>query len=217
MLRTEEAPMDVIVVLLGWAAIVVVSMLLVAYLATRWGRDAFGWLLLAAVTGPIAIIALFGTHQRDIERPEAFERRGAPLSREAQKVILVGCDGSEQSERAARYASEEFADADEVVLVTIMPREARPPGDDPRALQEHEQRVDASTAPSMDALRAAGLSTRLLVGYGAPAEEILRAAAEELADVVVIGKRGAGLARGLLGSVSDHVLKHAKVPVVVVD
>jgi nucleotide-binding universal stress UspA family protein len=209
--------MDVIAVLLGWAAIVVVSMLLVAYLATRWGRDAFGWLLLAAVTGPIAIIALIGTHQRDMERPEAFERRGAPLSREAQKVILVGCDGSDQAERAARYASEEYADADEVVLVTVLPREARPPEDDAHALVEHEQRIDACAAPSLATLRSAGLSARLLVGYGAPGEEILRAAGEELADVIVVGKRGAGLARGLVGSVSDHVLKHAKVPVVVVD
>jgi nucleotide-binding universal stress UspA family protein len=209
--------MDFVVVLLGWLAIVVVTMIVVGYLATRWGRDAFGWLLLAAALGPFAIIALLGTRQRDIERPEAFEHRGERRSREAQKVIVVGCDGSEQSERAARYAGAEYRDADEIVLVSVFPREARPRKDDGGALKEHEQRIEACTSESMNILRSAKLNTRMIVGYGTPGEEIVRAAEEEKADAIVVGKRGAGLTKALLGSVSDYVLKHAKQPVVVVD
>lgn len=209
--------MDILVVLLGWLAIVVVSMIIVGYLSTRWGRDAFGWLLLAAALGPFAIIALLGTRQRDLERPEAFEHRGERLSREAQKVIVVGCDGSEQSERGARYASEEYADADEIVLVSVFPRETRPHKDDGHALREHEERVESCTSVSMGILRSAGVNARLIVGYGTPGEEIVRAADEELADAVVVGKRGAGLTKSLLGSVSDYVLKNSKRPVVVVD
>ena len=209
--------MDFITVLLGWLAIVLVSMLIVGFLASRWGRDPFGWLLLAAALGPFAVIALLGTRQRDLEQPEAFERRGEPRSREAQKVILVACDGSEQSDRAARYAAAEYGDADEAVLVTVFPRESRPRDDNDPALREHEQRVEACTNVSLDALRSGGLNARLIVGYGTPGEEILRAAEEEQADAILVGKRGAGLTKSLMGSVSDYVLKNAKRPVVVVD
>jgi nucleotide-binding universal stress UspA family protein len=209
--------MDFVVVLLGWLAIVLVSMIIVGYFATRWGRDAFGWLLLAAVLGPFAIIALIGTRQRDLERPESFEHRGEPRSREAQKVVVIACDGSDQSLRAAKYAAEEYADADEIVLVSVFPRESRPRDDDDPALQAHEQRVDACTTQSLDALREARLNARLIVGYGKPGEEILRAAEDEKADAIVLGRRGAGLTKALIGSVSDYVLKNAKRPVVVVD
>jgi len=209
--------MDFVVVLLGWLGIVVVSMIVVGYLATRWGRDAFGWLLLAAALGPFAIIALLGTRQRDLERPEAFEHRGERLTREAQKVIVVGCDGSDQSERAARYATSEYPDAHEIVLVTVFPRETRPHKDDGAGLREHEERIEACTSGSMGILSSAKLNARMIVGYGTPGEEIVRAAEEEEADAIVVGKRGAGLTKALLGSVSDYVLKHAKQPVVVVD
>ena len=209
--------MDFVVVLLGWLAIVVVSMIAVAYLATRWGRDAFGWLLLAAAIGPFAVIALVGTRQRDVEQPEAFEHRGERLSREAQKVIVVGCDGSEQSERAARHVAEEYRDADEVVLVSVFPREARPHKDDAAALREHEQRVEECTSGSMNAIRSAKINARMIVGFGMPGEEIVRAAEEEQADIIVVGKRGAGLTKAVLGSVYDYVLKHSNRPVVVVD
>jgi nucleotide-binding universal stress UspA family protein len=129
----------------------------------------------------------------------------------------VACDGSEQSERAARYAAQAFPDAHEVVLVTVLPREGRPRAGDEHALREHEERVDACTRSSMDLLRAAGVNARMVVGFGVPSEEILRAADEEKADVIIVGKRGAGLTKALIGSVSEHVLKHAKRPVVVVD
>jgi nucleotide-binding universal stress UspA family protein len=35
--------------------------------------------------------------------------------------------------------------------------------------------------------------------------------------VIIVGRRGAGLTKALLGSVSDHVVRRAKQPVVVVE
>jgi len=35
--------------------------------------------------------------------------------------------------------------------------------------------------------------------------------------MIIVGRRGAGLSRALLGSVSDHVVKHAMRPVLIVD
>jgi len=208
--------MDAAVALLIWACIVLGSMLVVSFLAQRWGRDVFGWLLLAAALGPIAIIAMIGARQRDVAHPQAFERRGPPPSREAQKVVLAACDGSAESERVARYLADHHEKSDEVVVLTVFPVEARP-GPDGGGREEHEREIERCTRGTLDILKGAGLNARLLVGYGKPAEEILRASEEEKADVIAVGRRGAGLTKALLGSTSDYVVKHAKRPVIVVD
>ena len=52
---------------------------------------------------------------------------------------------------------------------------------------------------------------------GDPAEEIVATAADFDADLVVVGARGlGGMARALLGSVSQKVLHHARCPVLIV-
>jgi nucleotide-binding universal stress UspA family protein len=52
---------------------------------------------------------------------------------------------------------------------------------------------------------------------GAPEKAIVKAAAEHRCDAVVIGRRGlSGIRRALLGSISDYVVHHASVPVIVV-
>jgi universal stress protein A len=52
---------------------------------------------------------------------------------------------------------------------------------------------------------------------GKPAAEIVNAAKEWPADVIVIGSHGrAGVTRVLLGSVAEAVMRHAPCPVLVV-
>lgn len=52
---------------------------------------------------------------------------------------------------------------------------------------------------------------------GSPVDEILRQAAEGNFDLIVMGTHGrSGLQRILLGSVTEQVLRHAKVPVLVI-
>jgi len=65
----------------------------------------------------------------------------------------------------------------------------------------------------------AGLQSAPLefVVVGKPAAEIVKAAAEWPADLIVIGSHGrGGITRVVLGSVADGVLRHAPCPVVVV-
>ncbi|KAH3880611.1 universal stress protein YxiE-like isoform X1 [Dreissena polymorpha] len=51
---------------------------------------------------------------------------------------------------------------------------------------------------------------------GPPRTEIIRVAEEDKADVIICGTRGMGtVRRTLLGSVSDHVMHHSHVPVLV--
>ncbi len=70
-------------------------------------------------------------------------------------------------------------------------------------LLEEAARVAADLQPSWDLLE------------GPPADAIVRAAAACRADLIVMGARGRGAFRGLLGSVSTRVLHHAPCPVLI--
>lgn len=64
------------------------------------------------------------------------------------------------------------------------------------------------------ALQSAG---KVCAIQGRPGEVIVSFAKEEKADLIVTGCRGLGtVRRALLGSVSDHVLHHADIPVLVI-
>jgi nucleotide-binding universal stress UspA family protein len=69
----------------------------------------------------------------------------------------------------------------------------------------------------VESLRTDGVTIHPQVAEGRTADAILRAADELKADVIVIGTHGrTGLNRMFMGSVAEHVIRHAKVPVLVV-
>jgi nucleotide-binding universal stress UspA family protein len=65
--------------------------------------------------------------------------------------------------------------------------------------------------------RQAGIAVSFLIWEGDPGPAIVEAAAAEEADIVVVGSHGRGrVGRFVLGSVSDHVVRNATAPVLVV-
>ena len=203
--------MNLEILLIIWLAIVVVSAVVVSYLAHRWGHDPFGWVLLAAAMGPLAIVALVGRRQAERgTRPRAAASSGAPVLQDGP--VLVACDGSTAVRQLAERARE-AAYGREIVLLAVLPHEAREAGTLPAEAEGAARRM---TAEGERILRAAGLSVREAVRYGAPGEEIVRHAEDEGASLIIIGRRGSGLTRALLGSVSTHVLQHATRPVLLV-
>ena len=65
--------------------------------------------------------------------------------------------------------------------------------------------------------RAGGADAASLTWDGDAGESIVEAAAAEHADLIVVGTHGRGaVGRLFLGSVSDHVVRHARCPVMVV-
>lgn len=200
--------------LLVWLAIVVVTMLLVAYLSLRWGHDPFGWLLLSAAMGPIALVALVATRQAGLARTAAPPRpHGLRTGR--QPRVLAAVDGSAAT-RIARYIIDTYGRRTEVEVLAVLPHEARP-DTSAQARLDHRELMERMTGETIAALRAGGVRARPAVAYGQAGEEIVRWAEQAAPDVIVVGRRGAGLSRTLLGSVSDHVAKHAPCPVTVVD
>lgn len=139
-------------------------------------------------------------------------------------AIVVGVDGSETSTRAAQIATE-IARAREakLVLVTVV----RPPegwwgigGAPPTpealsaALVEGQQQV---LKESEENLSLDGVDYETVEELGDPTSRLIAVAEERDAGLIVIGKRGAGLAeRVMLGSVADRLCHHSPVPVMVV-
>ena len=202
-------------IVVPWLLLVLVTMIIVTYLALRWGRDPFGWLLLSAAMGPIAIVALIGTRSADVKRGHSSSTSGAPRS-PGRPHIIVGCDGSASGPRIAEHIVREVSRTAEVVLACVLPHEAEPGGDEQSA-RERDARVAKMTSATLAALSSGAVTARIAVVFGQAGEEIVRLAENEQADLIIVGRRGAGLSRALLGSVSDYVVKHATRPVLVID
>lgn len=140
--------------------------------------------------------------------------------------LLVATDGSQHALSAARMAARlvrELREA-EVVLINVghIPVTAiGGPGDGffdypglEDALQQAGQAILKETGQAF-----AGLEVPVHPVYrgGQPAGEILQAAKEHGADLIVMGSRGLGTIGGLiLGSVSERVLHGAQIPVLIV-
>jgi nucleotide-binding universal stress UspA family protein len=82
---------------------------------------------------------------------------------------------------------------------------------------QERKRIVAWLADAAAPARAAGVGVEAQVVEGRPAPEIMRAAKEGGADLIVLGTHGrTGFDRLLLGSVTERVLRHAPCPVLTV-
>jgi nucleotide-binding universal stress UspA family protein len=132
--------------------------------------------------------------------------------------IVVGVDGSPSSQQALRWAA----------------RQARLTGEELHAVSAWDYPMTAEWAYALERIDWPGNTRKALddaitaslhpdeadrvqrsVVHGYPARVLLDAAAD--VDLLVVGSRGRGGVVGmLLGSVSQHVVTHARCPVVVV-
>jgi nucleotide-binding universal stress UspA family protein len=72
------------------------------------------------------------------------------------------------------------------------------------------------TAEVVKTAKAAGLDAESIVLKGNPAERILNFAEEQNVDMIVVGSHGTSeFERLVIGSVSEKVARHAKIPVLV--
>jgi len=144
------------------------------------------------------------------------------------KRVLCAVDFSEWSLRAlelARSLTRESGAALTAVTVIEWPwPEPPPPSFDELppaqagALREYRRYVETGATRRLTALAdesaAAGVAVAVRVGHGKPHVEILRAAADIGADLIVIGVHGRnGLDLQIFGSTTNHVVRHATCPV----
>ena len=143
--------------------------------------------------------------------------------------VLMGSDGSELSLQAAQRAGALFGDVDAVTVLAVI---TSTPGDDAGGIEgstETPAQVEAEIASEEADARAAidavvavlpdswkpQVHARLEAGDAGPM--LVWVAEQEGFDVIVVGSHGKGrLKRLVLGSVSEHVVRHAHCPVLVV-
>jgi nucleotide-binding universal stress UspA family protein len=75
---------------------------------------------------------------------------------------------------------------------------------------EHERMARAALE---DEAKSMGRMPRLEILHGRPSDALLERAAEDGYDLLVIGTRGAGMSRALLGSAAADIARAGKIPV----
>jgi nucleotide-binding universal stress UspA family protein len=144
-------------------------------------------------------------------------------------TIIVCVDGSELALEAAATGIDLLRPVDVFMVVTVVDAVDMSLADDASGLagptasvQELDAERDSSRAAGEAILEQAKTflardDVELRVLEGRPGQELCRLAAEVSARAIVMGTRGrGGMRRALLGSVSDHVVRNAPCPVIVI-
>ncbi len=136
--------------------------------------------------------------------------------------IIVGVDGSEESERAVRWCADHAIGlGDEVVAVHVMASPvyigdaelpvARPSADQVKTLHDRVERDWCKP------LADAGVAYRVTMTTGRPSDALVKQADSEDAELVVVGRRGrGGAAEVLLGSTTRELTHQLNRPLVTV-
>ena len=142
----------------------------------------------------------------------------------APRRIVVGVDGSENSRRALAWAVALVEDSgaedsgSEIVAVHALGLLTHLDGQSVVPSTGHRNEVAVRLKNEWcRPLARSSVAHRYLVVDGEPVHTLLTAAREQAADLVVVGRRGAGGSPGLMiGSTSQQLVHQADRPVVVV-
>jgi nucleotide-binding universal stress UspA family protein len=170
----------------------------------RRGFDAFAWTLMAMIMGPLTVPAAAYL----LWRPPS----GSPRLIHAGRMhhgalrVLVGVDGSPESATALDEADRLFGtSAGSVTLVRVIPF-------DGSGEAEREAETELKTAVSAHV----GMEASAVVLRGEPVHALREYAQKHQCDVMVVGTRGAGLSKALMGSVATGLARGAGIPVLLV-
>ncbi len=132
--------------------------------------------------------------------------------------ILVGTDGSKYSAVAIDKAID-FAKAygGELLVLSVVDVPAEFYAEAPQAVEDMVRKAKEYTAAVKKKAAAAGVKAESYVGEAEAYEAVVKLAAEQKVDMIVMGSHGrTGLRRLLMGSVTEKVIGHAHCPVLVV-
>ena len=136
------------------------------------------------------------------------------------RTVILATDLSPTSEAATTAALDLAGSLGARLLAVsvIDPGSLRLPGGRFRQRVDQVRNEREHVAQSLVARgRSIGVTVDFLVWEGDPGESIIEAARAESADMIVVGSHGRGtVGRFLIGSVSDHVVRNAPCPVLVV-
>ncbi|WAR25502.1 YQA3-like protein [Mya arenaria] len=142
-------------------------------------------------------------------------------SKDHQRKVAIGIDESEHSERAIQWFFDNVMRPDDFIVLIHTPEiydltMASPTVVD-QLLKDVTKKVKALEKKYKNIVEKKGLTGKFRTGQGKPGEVVCKIAEEEKCKLVVTGTRGLGkVRRTFLGSVSDYIIHHSHVPVLVV-
>ncbi|XP_060572925.1 universal stress protein in QAH/OAS sulfhydrylase 3'region-like [Ruditapes philippinarum] len=141
-------------------------------------------------------------------------------SSEGKRVVVVAVDDSEFASKAFKfYVDDVKKDGDYVFLLHVpdsLDLSLGSPTTADKALRELKANVEAIEKKYTQEMENHGCNGRFKTAHGKPGEVICDIAKHEKAELIVVGTRGLGVVRRtFLGSVSDYIVQHAHVPVLV--
>ena len=156
--------------------------------------------------------------RHEVGSEEGPVRPAAPSP--GRKKLLLATDLSEASSSATEEAFELAARLGAALLVVsvIDPGSLLLPGGRFRArVDQVRERREQQAQALVERGREEGIDVSFLVWTGDPGDQIVSAAEAERVDMVLVGSHGRGaVGRLFLGSVSEHVVRNAPCPVLVV-
>jgi nucleotide-binding universal stress UspA family protein len=190
-----------LVIIGAWIAIG----LAVPFVMARRGHDAFAWLVVGMVLGPLAIVLAFDSARYAETLESVVVEKGEANTGLA---ILVGYDGSTHAQHALARLEDLGGRIGRLTIARVVP--FAPPREDLALAERDLEHARQLVPPTL------GVAPTFEVIEGQPAAAMAELARREGYDLVVIGRRGAGLTKTLLGSTAQRLAHLSDVSVMIV-
>ena len=139
------------------------------------------------------------------------------------KKILFPTDFSDVARKAMKYITQlKGAGAQEVIVLHVIDEKelavlSRAPVQYPQIMEGLNKEVLSQMTAVQTALTSEGFRVMLEVRIGNPFKVIMDTAAKEKVSIIALGSHGrSNIAEMFMGSVSENVIRHARVPLLVV-
>jgi nucleotide-binding universal stress UspA family protein len=139
------------------------------------------------------------------------------------RKILVPLDGSKTAQGVLPHAKAlAYSEGAEIILLDVAANPAlefafSDPSIAAKSVAEQEERGKKYIKGIESQLKSAGFKVSTVLRTGPAADVILKVAEEMQVDVITMSTHGrSGVARWLMGSVADRVVRHSKSPVMLI-
>jgi len=133
--------------------------------------------------------------------------------------LLVGYDGSSESEKAVEMALSlaQCLDASILIFAVARPPEPSTSVELEAVLDDAKEHFEEGFKKIREKAKGHEIELQTATAVGHPAEQIIHRAEADGIDLIILGRRGRSMiSRMMLGSVSERTLRYAHCPVMVV-
>jgi nucleotide-binding universal stress UspA family protein len=139
------------------------------------------------------------------------------------KKILFPTDFSDVARKAMKYITQlKGAGAQEVIVLHVIDEKelallSRVPSQYPQIMEVLNKEISSEMTAIETMLTSEGFRVKLEVRTGNPVNLIMDTATKEKVSLIALGSHGrSNIAEMLMGSVSENVIRHAKMPLLVI-